>query len=339
MQRLPVTNGQWYEPGTTRCTYQQCIFTGSKKTVEVHMMDRHLIYPAGWDKRKQRSDWDADPSLKGKPIPILGTGITLDTPEAVEAWLAERRKRFPTATKVQEKEQNLKDAIARGQICLDDATLRGHKRRRHNDAQRIGDNQRGKKVIRTSERVGGRVRGADIGRSGRPMSQETTRPSQVVPPKLSSNPHQMVSVSADSDSDTDSTSGSDMDHAKHAITSKPPARTDPDLLLVADVPMDHQREDNGDIPLGLQDSISTSRPVIGTSVTRQPKKQPFNSFTHRPSLLRNLLLPEIRMTVSNLSQAIRFLVDNDFLEGVELTPGEADKQRIEVVHETNVNHA
>lgn len=29
------------------------------------------------------------------------------------------------------------------------------------------------------------------------------------------------------------------------------------------------------------------------------------------------------MTVSNLSQAIRFLVDNDLLENVELKPGEA----------------
>jgi hypothetical protein len=28
------------------------------------MMDRHLIYPPGWDSKKQK-DWDADPSLKG----------------------------------------------------------------------------------------------------------------------------------------------------------------------------------------------------------------------------------------------------------------------------------
>jgi hypothetical protein len=39
------------------------------------------------------------------------------------------------------------------------------------------------------------------------------------------------------------------------------------------------------------------------------------------------------MTVSNLSQAIRFLVDNDFLENVELKPGEASENRIEVVGE------
>ena len=37
------------------------------------------------------------------------------------------------------------------------------------------------------------------------------------------------------------------------------------------------------------------------------------------------------MTVSNLSQAIRFLVDNDFLENVELKPGQAAERMIEVI--------
>lgn len=39
------------------------------------------------------------------------------------------------------------------------------------------------------------------------------------------------------------------------------------------------------------------------------------------------------MTVSNLSQAIHFLVENDFLENVELKPGEASGRRIEVLGE------
>jgi len=69
----------------------------------------------------------------------------------------------------------------------------------------------------------------------------------------------------------------------------------------------------------------------------QPKKTPRNPFAARPSLLRNLLLPEIRMTVSNLSQVIHFLVENDFLENVELKPGEANEKRIEVVGEQAVS--
>lgn len=39
------------------------------------------------------------------------------------------------------------------------------------------------------------------------------------------------------------------------------------------------------------------------------------------------------MTVSNLSQAIHFLATNDFLENVELKPGQAGEKMIEVVDE------
>lgn len=40
------------------------------------------------------------------------------------------------------------------------------------------------------------------------------------------------------------------------------------------------------------------------------------------------------MTISNLSQAIRFLVDNDFLQEVELRPGQANEQMIEVLDDS-----
>jgi len=55
-------------------------------------------------------------------------------------------------------------------------------------------------------------------------------------------------------------------------------------------------------------------------------------------MLYQLLLPEIRMTVSNLSQAIRFLVDNDFLENVELKPGDAAAPGLIEVMDTNENN-
>jgi hypothetical protein len=64
--RLDSTSGQayasWYQPGNCRCTRQGCVFTGSKKSVETHMMDRHFIFPPGWQKK---DEWDTDPSLKG----------------------------------------------------------------------------------------------------------------------------------------------------------------------------------------------------------------------------------------------------------------------------------
>ena len=59
------TQAHWYAPGSSRCAHPGCGFAGAAKAVEVHMMDRHLVYPAGWDRRKRAGEWDADPSLKG----------------------------------------------------------------------------------------------------------------------------------------------------------------------------------------------------------------------------------------------------------------------------------
>jgi hypothetical protein len=61
------SQGTWYQFGNSRCTYKNCTFIGSQKALETHMMDRHLIYPPGWDKKRQK-DWDADPSLKGSAL-------------------------------------------------------------------------------------------------------------------------------------------------------------------------------------------------------------------------------------------------------------------------------
>lgn len=64
--QLPsASQGSWYQFGHSRCSHTNCAFTGSQKSLEIHMMDRHLIYPPGWDHRKKKTDWDADLSLKG----------------------------------------------------------------------------------------------------------------------------------------------------------------------------------------------------------------------------------------------------------------------------------
>ncbi len=61
----------WYTSGSSKCTYQECGFTGSQSSLEIHKMDRHLLYPPGWHARKRQSDWDADPSLKGYVLNAL----------------------------------------------------------------------------------------------------------------------------------------------------------------------------------------------------------------------------------------------------------------------------
>ncbi|KAJ6575206.1 nuclear fragile X mental retardation-interacting protein 1-domain-containing protein [Mycena capillaripes] len=274
-----------YQPGSSRCSYKNCTFWGSPQTVELHMMDRHLIYPPGWEKRKKKPDWDADPSLKGKPIPIQGTTIVLESPEEIDAWVAERKRRWPSAPRVEEKKRKMEEAVARGQLSLEDSGLAGRKRRRIDEGN--ADRGRG----RGAARARGRGRGVDAGWRGRGRGMAPQ--------------HRPLPTASDSSSSDDS----DDDAAPEIVSIKPQP-----VAVAAPLPQ---------LPQG---EVKRPRPP-------EPKQPVRNNFASRPTLLRNLLLPEIRITVSNLSQAIRFLVDNDFLQNVELKPGQANEKLIEVLRE------
>ncbi|KAJ7225433.1 hypothetical protein GGX14DRAFT_638726 [Mycena pura] len=284
-QKTP--SASWHQPGSSRCTYKTCTYFGSRQSVEIHMMDRHLIFPPGWEKRNNKPEWDADPSLKGKPIPIQGTTVVLDSPEVLADWLAERKRRWPTAQLVTEKKRKLEEAIARGQLALEDARFAGRKRRRNStDGGGVDSCGRG------AARARGRGRGRDAGWRGRGRGTAMPHP-------------RMPSTSCSSSSDE-----SNDESAPEAVSSK--------LQQFVSVP-----ESPRVVPLE----------VVKRPHTLQPKQTVRNPFATRPTLLRNLLLPEIRITVSNLSQAIRFLVDNDFLRNVELKPGQAKEKLIEVLEE------
>ncbi|KAF9569656.1 hypothetical protein CPC08DRAFT_604609, partial [Agrocybe pediades] len=303
----------WYQPGHNRCTHPGCSFTGSRKTVEIHMMDRHLIYPPGWDKKKKKPDWDADPSLKGKPIPIQGTNVILDTPEVLAAWIAERKRRFPTAAKVEEKKRKMEEAVARGQLDVNDSG-RPNKRRNvdHSStasSQKPNTNQRRNKTVQRAERET-EQRVPDAGWPKKARIQEPLPPRPKAPTPFES----------------DSESGSDNDQPE-AISSKV-------VPSVEQLPADDRIDT---ICTTQVQEVPTPKITPSERHTRkkgpvQPKLPPRNPFASRPTLLRNLLLPEIRVTISNVSQAIRFLVDNDFLRDVELKPGEAEEgKKIQVV--------
>lgn len=40
--------------GPVRCGHPGCLFRGNHKSVELHKMDRHLIFPPGWEDQQQR---------------------------------------------------------------------------------------------------------------------------------------------------------------------------------------------------------------------------------------------------------------------------------------------
>ncbi|KAF9785498.1 nuclear fragile X mental retardation-interacting protein 1-domain-containing protein [Thelephora terrestris] len=314
----PFTSQPRHRPqGTHKCTRDQCTFSGSQKAVEIHMMDRHLIYPPT-SNNKQR-DWDADPSLKGHPIVIQGTNLSLNTPEDIEAWIAERKKRFPTAKRVADKKTKLEEAIARGQLPFDDNS-------------RFPKRPRLERPNHSANRGRGSGRGRR-GRSGPPAVRD-----EVVTPKVSATPTQVTQDSSSlqlppaqpSPVPPDDCDSSDPDDAPpEALPTKSTKNTVPEVPC----PAENSRESGG---VEVKPSMREKRTGPRRQPVRQPRGPPPVPFGQNTSLLRNLLLPEIKNTVSNLSQAIRFLVDNDFLENVELKPGDAERQKnmIQVVSST-----
>ncbi|KAF8640493.1 hypothetical protein AX17_000155 [Amanita inopinata Kibby_2008] len=318
----------WYQSGNQRCSYHGCTFIGARKSVEIHMMDRHLIYPPGWEKHKKKPEWDADPSLKGKQVTIQGTNLVLDTPEALEAWIAERRKRWPTADRVTEKKRKLAEAIERGQIVPDDSSFM-RKRRRLDEPRQVDSNEahrrsgnmrvesgwkgRGRtgKVVSTASLIKGGARTND--------ARESSQNSCTHMGRVDFEPGAQSQETCDDDGPPEIAS------SRSVPTDVKPATVSKENLL---------NLGNGRLKSeGPRCIAQKSTFNVGKSAKRayMPKKPPYNPFASRPTLMRNLLLPEIRMTISNLSQAIRFLVDNDFLRDVELTPGESENKLVQVL--------
>lgn len=241
----------------------------SKEMLETHMMDRHLIYPPGFLK-KRVSDWDADPSLRGMPVPIQGTNLTLDNPDNLKAWLEERRKRWPTSARVSEKKRKWKEAFDTGQFTTGDLNVREKK--------------------------------------NWPVGSRTQTHNKTISEKL----HVHFSgLTRTNNGREQNSSGDDQDYDAPEIMCSGSRHQE-------SVPQEHTAP------------VSQNRPYQ-QGLHQQHRKQPGSSFVSKPRLLHKLLLPDIRMTVSNLSQATKFLVDNDFLYLVEEKPGAAMERKIQTI--------
>lgn len=101
----------------SRCAYT----THSELELLLHRADRHLLYPPGGidtlrridpmriAEERERIARTRKSGMRGVDGPadstILGLNIRLDTPELVDEWIKQRRKRFPTSVVVQQKQQ------------------------------------------------------------------------------------------------------------------------------------------------------------------------------------------------------------------------------------------
>ena len=206
---------------------------------------------------------------------IQGTTVKLDTPEAIEQWIAERKKRFPTAERVEDKQKKLEEAVVRGQLTFGETRF-PNKRRRFNDS--LG----GRHPNPSSSR--NRIRGRGHSRSRGGLSNDgrlAARPSSVATEVRSETASKDVILhrtfleeSAEHGRDS-TTSDSDSDGAPEIVSSKIQPVLE-DMQTLSEEPI-----------------VQAEPKPVRKLAPRQPRRPLHNPFATRPALLHNVCLPAV----------------------------------------------
>jgi Nuclear fragile X mental retardation-interacting protein 1 (NUFIP1) len=252
----------------------------------------------------------------------MGTNVRLDTPEDVEAWIAERKRRWPSTARIAEKKRKLEEAIASGGAGLqfhhpDRLMLARNKRPRppFRDAEVTRTNRGGGRGSFGGGRGGrGRGRGAGGGRNRghdegpRAVTSTQTQPSPVVTTTMTER-RSCVSPARDDASHLDPDSGSDNDAPQVLSAKRPPGIEEYKSSSDAEPeqPLDRHLLTPTIPPLGAPSTAGASATAAAAqppTVVKeqsakyhrrapppQPKKPPRNPFAARSSLLRNVSEP------------------------------------------------
>ena len=184
----------------------------------------------------------------------------MDSPEVLDAWIAERKKRFPTSSRIEDKKRKLEDAIASGQLS---ATLHSNKRQKHGHRfDNHGVHPKTQNRNRKNDRD--HVRTTDAGWGGR-VRVAPTFPS--------------IAIATNEVSDSSSSTGDDMDREPEVLSSK--------IQDASEIPV--VQEDKEDAETKASQSVVKNN-TMGRhrSSALQPKNPPRNPFASRPTLLRNV---------------------------------------------------
>jgi hypothetical protein len=241
--------------------------------------------------------------LRRRPVPIQGTNIKLDTPEAIEAWIEERKRRWPTTARVAEKKRKVEEAIASGGLLPEHLMSGGMKRPRlpFNAEATTGRGRGGGRGDRGRGR--GRGRGGRGGRAWRGAPARAQLPARP-PPTEPRRDVQATANNADSGSDSD---------APEVLSAKRPTGIEAYGSSSSDVEHEHERPQSAaaDPPLARVPSqtdpcpsgasagaspvhpptvpSASARPTdVPRKAPPQPKKPPRNPFAARTSLLRSV---------------------------------------------------
>ena len=184
----------------------------------------------------------------------------MDSPEVLDAWIAERKKRFPTSSRIEDKKRKMEDAIARGQLNITSATIHSNKRQKY--GHRF-DNHGFHSKIQSRTGKKNDVRTTDAGWGGRV---------RVVP----TSPLRAITTNEASHS---SSSAEDTNCEPEVLSSK--------IQHASEIPV--VQEDLETKALAPSPSVVKNNTVVPhRSSALQPKNPPRNPFASRPTLLRNV---------------------------------------------------
>lgn len=196
----------------------------------------------------------------------------MNTPEDIDAWIAERKKRFPTATRVADKKAKLEEAIARGQLPFDDNP-------RFAKRQRLDGSNRGASRGRGSGRSR-RRNGPSGGRDGVVNAKTLTTPVQIAPgpsslqPSLPGKPPAPVLPEGYDSSDSD-------DAPPEVLSTKTTKIATPE-------PLSPPETLQNSVDAQAKSSISEMPRGPRRPTARQPRGPPPIPFGQNTSLLKNV---------------------------------------------------
>ncbi|KAI8984525.1 hypothetical protein BDF20DRAFT_860386 [Mycotypha africana] len=199
----------------------------------------------------------------------------IETPEELEAWIAARKKNWPTKANLERKQQEEAERIAKGELP------KSNKRRKLNNYQQ--QRQQQQQIL---------------------QQQQLNTESLDLEASTSTS---LVAAAYDSDNSDDF-----MDPEKDAITSKDPSAMGKILLPPEEIPRKRCKWFAlGRCKKGDQCTFLHQKPEHKKNQPPQPKSAV--TFKRRPNLLYKLLEKEIRQEKSAILQCLRYIVDNNYL--------------------------
>lgn len=255
--------------------------------------------------------------MGGGPDGVPVMNFSLNTPKEIEAWISERKKKWPTDSTVQKKQQDLNERIARGEIVPND-------RKRRNEKGGRGGAKRGRG---TDQRGSFEGRDRMVPPSNQPAVYPESNPSSAAtaatnlyltftPPKPPPPPKEQTAGLV----------------AGYGSTSEEDEDDGPPEVVSSKQPDNSLEEDGAELPMknklackyfarGKCGKGTKCRFTHDQSNKQTKRTEPTETeiFRRRPGLLSQLLAKEIRTETSTILQCLRFMVKNRFFDkGVQV---------------------